>query len=88
MIKLKETKLTPILLERLCDECGKGVITLDRTDHKFHTFRQTEYKYIYKCSECGKEFETNHEIRLQYIIFEDKVTKKRYHATYPFRYYI
>ena len=56
MIQLKETKLTPILLERLCDECGKGVIVLDRTDHKFYTFRKSKVKYIYKCTKCGKEF--------------------------------
>lgn len=88
MMQLKETKLTPILLERLCDECGKGVIVLDRTDHKFYTFRKSKFKYIYKCTKCGKEFETDHEVRLQYVVFEDEVTKKRYHATYPFRYYI
>ena len=75
-MKIKTTKVTPILREIVCD-CGggiqyKGVKKVLDSALLSRITRLKENKYIYICDKCGKEYVFDHYVQMWDIVFEDE----------------
>ena len=63
-LKLTKKKLTPYLIEAIC-ECGGRI--------NYHTNIESDDEYVfYKCEKCGKEIKSDIPLRLKEIILQSE----------------
>ena len=75
----KLTKLQPVLVERTCEYCEDGLLTLkEQHNDGNHLFRETKWWYEYECKNCGRIITSDKALRLREIIYVDPETGEQY----------